>query len=98
LATGAIALAAFAAGFVRIRRPACGACGRVEPAWLFAPGAAPRATAADAATTTAPGDAASVAAAAPSTGRRGFLAAAGALGASGVATAAAGFGGVLVRQ
>lgn len=68
---------AFAAGFVRLRRPACESCGAVAPAWLFQ------------AVPTPPDSA-------PGTDRRGFLTAAGAAGASGVAAITAGAGGFLL--
>ena len=84
-----VGLAAFAAGFARVKRPFCSACGVAEPGWLFvAVGGAPTAATAgarDRADQPAVADA----------GRRGFLATAGAVGASGVVTAAAGVAGVL---
>lgn len=77
-----IGLAAFAAGFVRIQRPACRTCGIAEPSWLFVP--------------VATKEVAGASAPAPDAGRRGFLTTAGAVGASGVVTAAAGAAGVLI--
>jgi len=76
-----VGLAAFAAGFVRVKRPTCRACDVAEPSWLFTP---------------VPAAATGEVAAAPDAGRRGFLTTAGAVGASGVVTAAAGVTGVLV--
>lgn len=89
---GAVAALAFVAGFVRVRRPVCRRCDVADPAWLFVPvadrtavaGASPRSGDDD--THPAVADA----------GRRSFLATAGAVGASGVATAAAGAAGVLL--
>ncbi len=72
--------AAFVAGFTRLRRPTCDACGTVEPTWLFQP--APVRTSA----------------ARGGTDRRGFLTAAGAVGASGVAAATAGVGGLVAGK
>lgn len=82
-----VGVLAFVAGFVRVTRPGCAACGVAEPSWLFVPVA--RATASSAA-------AADLATATPDPTRRGFLATAGAVGASGVVTAAAGAAGVLL--
>jgi predicted aldo/keto reductase-like oxidoreductase len=94
-ATAVLALAAFLAGFARVRRPACVSCGETMPAWLFAP-ALPRTDAAHA-LAGAHGEA-NDAEALAGTDRRGFLQTAGAVGASGLATAVAGLGGVAVRQ
>ena len=88
-------LAAFVAGFARVRRPVCVTCGEAMPPWLFAP-APPRTDAAHA-LAGAHGEAQGAAALA-GTDRRGFLATAGAVGASGLATAVAGGGGVVLRQ
>ncbi len=95
LATAIPALAAFVAGFARFRRPTCRECGETLPTWLFAP-AAPVPDAAHA-LAGAHGEAQGTAALA-ATDRRGFLAAAGAVGASGLATAVAGLGGVAVAE
>ena len=76
-----VGLLAFASGFVRLKRPVCRACGVAEPSWLFVPIGG---------TGVAP-----AAGAAPDSGRRGFLTTAGAVGASGVVTVAAGAAGVL---
>ncbi len=95
LATAALGLAAFVSGFVRVRRPTCVACGETMPPWLFAP-ARPHTDAAHA-LAGAHGEAEGAAALA-GTDRRGFLATAGAVGASGLATAVAGAGGVALRQ
>lgn len=92
LVGGVVALLAFVAGFARVQRPGCARCGTAEPAWLFAAVAARPAIAgsSDAA------DDARPAVAVADAGRRSFLATAGAVGASGVATAAAGAAGVLL--
>ena len=92
LVGGVAALLAFVAGFARVQRPGCARCGTAEPAWLFAAVAARPAIAgsSDAA------DDARPAVAVADAGRRSFLATAGAVGASGVATAAAGAAGVLL--
>ena len=92
LVGGVVALLAFVAGFARVHRPGCARCGTAEPAWLFAAVAARPAIAgsSDAA------DDARPAVAVADAGRRSFLATAGAVGASGVATAAAGAAGVLL--
>ncbi|MFM8411674.1 MAG: aldo/keto reductase [Alphaproteobacteria bacterium] len=95
LVTGATALAALLAGAGRVRRTTCVACGETMPPWLFAP-ASPRTDAAHA-LAGAHGEAQGTAALA-GTDRRGFLATAGAVGASGLATAVAGAGGVALRQ
>jgi aryl-alcohol dehydrogenase-like predicted oxidoreductase len=79
-----VGVLAFVAGFVRVKRPACAACGIATPSWLFVPAAKPTAESAEGAQ------------ALVSTGRRGFLTAAGAVGASGVVTAAAGAAGVFI--
>lgn len=81
-----VALAAFVAGFLRLRRPVCRRCGATEPNWLLTP-VASRGPAAPAAPAGEP--------ALADSGRRSFLATAGAVGASGVATAVAGGAGVL---
>ena len=83
-----IALVAFAAGFVRVKRPVCARCEQAEPSWLFVPVARPRAE------RLADGGAGEPVLA--NAGRRGFLTTAGAVGASGVVTAAAGAAGVLI--
>ena len=90
IACAAVGLAAFVAGFVRVRRPACVRCGTAEPGWLFVPvtGNVVSAGSSDAADAAQP--------ALADAGRRSFLATAGAVGASGVATAAAGVTGVLL--
>ncbi|MBM4268090.1 MAG: aldo/keto reductase [Deltaproteobacteria bacterium] len=102
----AVGLVAFVAGFVRLRRPVCTRCGAVAPSWLFVPVSpvsrvsrvsrpGPQAT------DEAPGDGAPVQIRANEPdplNRRGFLAAAGAVGASGVAMAAAEVGGFLGGQ
>ena len=82
----AVGVLAFVAGFVRVKRPVCRRCGVAEPSWLFVPVARPGTAAAG-----ADGEPALA-----SAGRRGFLTTAGAVGASGVVTAAAGVAGVLV--
>ncbi|MEW6267686.1 MAG: aldo/keto reductase [Thermodesulfobacteriota bacterium] len=84
-----VGLAAFVAGFVRLRRPVCKRCATAEPSWLLTPVAA-RGAVAPAPEAVPAGDAALA-----SSGRRSFLAAAGAVGASGVATAVAGGAGVI---
>ena len=86
-----IALAAFAAGFVRVKRPVCRACGVAEPDWLFVPVAGRAAHAGHAADASAAGASPAL----TDASRRGFLATAGAVGASGVVTAAAGAAGVI---
>ena len=90
VATVATGLLAFVAGFVRVGRPVCLRCDAAEPAWLFVPVVKQHAIAGSS-------DAAEAVASAPAdAGRRTFLATAGAVGASGVATAAAGAAGVLL--
>jgi predicted aldo/keto reductase-like oxidoreductase len=90
IVAGVVGLLAFVAGFVRVQRPVCLRCDAAEPAWLFVPIVkhGPIAGSSDAAENTRPSLA--------DTGRRSFLTTAGAVGASGVATAAAGAAGVLL--
>src|SRR5262249_17364505 len=85
----AVAALAFSAGFVRLRRTACARC--AATGWLLVPVTPPE---------RAPGNDATrgeSAATGTVTGRRGFLAAAGAVAASAVATIGAGFGGFVAR-
>lgn len=87
---GVVAALAFIAGFVRVQRPVCLRCETADPAWLFVPVVQRSATAGS---SDRADDARPVVADA---GRRSFLTTAGAVGASGVATAAAGAAGVLL--
>jgi aryl-alcohol dehydrogenase-like predicted oxidoreductase len=87
---GVVAALTFVAGFLRVQRPVCSRCDTAEPAWLLVPVVhrSVVASSSDAADDARPTVA--------DAGRRSFLASAGAVGASGVATAAAGAAGVLL--
>lgn len=81
LLAGCVGLLAFVAGFLRLTRPVCTRCGTASPSWLLVPVASRARGGGEPALA--------------DQSRRSFLAAAGAVGASGVATVVAGAAGVL---